>query len=67
MDRLTKRSIQIATFPRSGRIVPEFEINHIREILEGSYRLIYLIKEADKQIEVLAVIHAAREAPKLVE
>ena len=67
VDRLTRRSIQIASFPRSGRMVPEFELNQIREVLEGSYRIIYLIKEADKQIEVLAVTHAAREGSKLVE
>ncbi|MGH9967595.1 MAG: type II toxin-antitoxin system RelE/ParE family toxin [Pyrinomonadaceae bacterium] len=50
VDRLTKRSIQIATFPLSGRMVPEFELNEIREVIEGSYRIIYLIKEADKQV-----------------
>jgi plasmid stabilization system protein ParE len=31
IDRLTKRSIQIAAFPFSGRIVPEYELNEVRE------------------------------------
>ncbi len=31
VDRLTKRSQQIAEFPLSGRMVPEAETKHIRE------------------------------------
>ncbi len=57
--RLVNRSEQIAAFPRSGRMVPEYEIDEVREVTESSYRLIYLIKE--KQVEVLAIVHAARK------
>ena len=35
IDCLTRRSQQIAEFPLSGRIVPEFEQRDIREIIEG--------------------------------
>jgi len=58
VDRLTKRSQQIADFPLSGRRVPEYELNQIRELIEGSYRIVYHIKP--DQIDVLCVIHAAR-------
>jgi len=61
IDRLTKRTKQIAAFPFSGRMVREYELNEVREIIEGSYRIIYLIKEDEEQIEVLAVIHSSRE------
>lgn len=61
VDRLTKRSIQISAFPFSGRRVPEYELNEVREVIEGSYRIIYLIKKDEGQIEVLAVIHGSRE------
>ena len=61
VDRLTKRSIQISVFPFSGRVVREYELNEVREVIEGSYRIIYLIKEDEDQIEVLAVIHGSRE------
>ena len=44
VDRLTARSQQIAAFPLSGRSVPEFEVQHVREVIEGSYRIIYYIK-----------------------
>ena len=58
VERLTRRSEQIANFPFSGRLVPEFETEQIREVIEGSYRIIYYIKP--EQIEVIAVLHAAR-------
>ena len=59
VERLVDHSEQIAAFPRSGRMVPEYEIDDVRQIIEGSYRLIYLIKE--DQVEVLAVIHTSRK------
>ena len=59
IDRLTKRSIQIGAFPNSGRMVPEYERNEIREVIEGSYRIVYLVAPA--QVQVLAVIHGARD------
>ncbi len=62
VDRLTRRSEQIAAFPLSGRTVPEFEHGQIREVLEGAYRIIYYVKP--DQVDVLAVIHGAREIPK---
>ena len=58
VDRLHRRSQQIADFPLSGRKVPEYEMNQIREVMEGSYRIIYHIKP--NQIDVLAVLHGAR-------
>ncbi len=59
VDRITKRSEQIISFPLSGRTVPEFETEQIREVIEGSYRIIYYIKS--EQIEVLAVIQGSQQ------
>jgi len=42
-------------------MVPEYELNEVREVIEGSYRIIYLVKEDEGRIEVLAVIHGSRE------
>jgi addiction module RelE/StbE family toxin len=61
IDRLTKRSEQIATFPESGRMVPEYEAPDIREVIENPYRIIYRIKV--DQIDVLAVVHGAQLLP----
>ena len=62
VDKLTWRSEQIATFPLSGRMVPEYEADDIREIIEKPYRIIYRIKP--EQIDVLAVIHGAQLLPE---
>ena len=51
VDRLTQRTQQIRDFPLSGRMVPEYNAPQIREVLEGSYRIIYYIKP--DQIDVL--------------
>ena len=59
VDRLTRRSQQIADFPLSGRRVPEYDIDQIREVIEGPYRIIYHIKP--DQVDVLAVIHGAMD------
>lgn len=61
IDRLTRRSEQIGSFPLSGRMVPEYESENVREVIEGSYRIIYLIKL--DQIDIVAVVHSARVLP----
>ena len=47
-------------FPNSGRIVPEFNANEIRELIEGNYRIIYRIEDIEKNISILRIHHAAR-------
>ena len=61
VDFITRRSRQIADFPFSGRRVPEYDTDQIREVIEGSYRIIYCIKQ--DQIDVLAVIHGSMNLP----
>jgi toxin ParE1/3/4 len=61
VDRITRRSSQIADSPLSGRMVPEYQAPDIRELIEKPYRIIYRIKQ--DQIDVLAVIHGARLLP----
>ena len=61
VDRLTRRSRQIGDFPMSGRVVPEYGAQDLREVIEGPYRLIYRVKR--DQVDVVAVIHGARLLP----
>lgn len=44
---------RLKQFPESGRVVPEIKRNDMREIVQGSYRVIYKI--TDKTIHVLVV------------
>jgi plasmid stabilization system protein ParE len=64
VDRITWRTQQLASFPESGGKVLEHDDPAIREVLEGSYRIIYRIGK--NQVEVLAVIHGARQLPDSV-
>ncbi|MGD8210852.1 MAG: type II toxin-antitoxin system RelE/ParE family toxin [Desulfobacterales bacterium] len=65
VDRITQRSEQISTQPFSGRKVPEYETEDIRELIEQPYRIIYRFKQ--DQIDVLAVIHGAQLLPEEIE
>jgi plasmid stabilization system protein ParE len=40
VDLITKRSEQIGNFPNSGRMLPEINLEQIREIIEANYRVI---------------------------
>jgi len=57
VDRITRKSQQVADFPLSGRRVPEYDIDQIREVFLDSFRIIYHIKS--DQIDIIAVIHGA--------
>jgi plasmid stabilization system protein ParE len=57
VDRITKRSKQIGMFSLSGRQAPEYDVDQIREVFFGPYRIIYHIT-AD-QIDVITVVHGA--------
>jgi len=48
-------------------MVPEYELNEVRELIEGPYRVIYLVKDEKDEIEVLAVIRSARERLKSLD
>jgi plasmid stabilization system protein ParE len=63
IERIWHRGGQLAQFPDSGREVPEYRQPDIREIIQGSYRVIY--RRRSDVIEVLAVIHGARRLPPL--
>ena len=61
VSKLRKRAAKIPEFPRTGRVVPEFEDENIREIIEGNYRIVYQVK--DSQIFVLTIFEAHRQLP----
>lgn len=45
----------LAGFPLSGRVVPEFGREDIREVFHGDYRIIYRVRR--KQVEIVSVRH----------
>ena len=54
-------------FPLLGRAVPKFKIESVREIIRRPYRIVYRVRENQKQIEILRVWHAARGTPRIFE
>lgn len=50
---------RLIEFPMMGRVVPEAESEHIREILYRRYRIIYRI--VGERVDVIAVIHGGRD------
>jgi len=42
-----------------GRIVPEFEIDNLREIIEGRYRIVYRIVDSER-IDIITIHHSSR-------
>ena len=59
VDLITKRSEQIGNFPNSGRMLPEINLEQIREIIEANYRIIYYV--GVDRIDVLAVVHGQQK------
>ena len=59
IEKLISRVDQLESNPHSGRVVPEFNIEIIRELIEGNYRIIYKIN-ADF-VGIVRVHHSARQ------
>jgi plasmid stabilization system protein ParE len=62
IDRITRRTEQLKSFPESGGKVLEYDDPSIRELLEGPYRIIYRVRP--DRADILAVIHSARLLPE---
>lgn len=41
--------------PRSGRKVPELDLDRMREVIHGAYRVIYSIDDRSSQVRILTV------------
>ena len=61
MDRIYAVDGRLERFPRSGRIVPEFGRDDVREVIVGNYRVVYRL--VDDAVEIMTIVHAARRFP----
>jgi toxin ParE1/3/4 len=61
IESLVKAAKKLETMPRCGRIVPELEAYGLREVIYQNYRIVYRIIEGNEDVEILAVLHGARE------
>ena len=61
MKSLIKATKRLEDMPYSGRIVPEFENENFREVIYRNYRIVYRLVGKNKDVEILAVVHGARD------
>ena len=61
IKRLVERVVQLETVPNSGRRVPEYPDNDLRELLSRPYRIIY--RQRDDHLQVVTVIHYRQQLP----
>ena len=59
INRIYDRAQILSRQPLSGRIVPEFDDQKIRELIIGNYRLVYLIIN-EEYVEILRIYNSAR-------
>jgi plasmid stabilization system protein ParE len=64
-NALIDEALSIGPFPEIGRIVPELDDCQVREIIHGSYRIIYEIVSDPTAIYILRFWHAARGTPEV--
>jgi len=55
VKRIVDSTRKLGSFPRAGKVVPEFADTAVREIFAYSYRIIYRIYE--DRIVIAAVVH----------
>jgi len=59
VQKIYQRAQTITISPLIGRIVPEFNKTHIRELISGKYRIVYKII-TDEVVHILRIYHSSR-------
>ena len=58
INQLIRRAESLSKNPHKGRIVPEFLIPELRELILKNYRIVYLLRE--DSIEIITVFESHR-------
>ena len=58
VERLVAAVERLEVHPLSGRVVPEVGDDTLREVIHGSYRIVYRVRS--DLVEIVAVFHGAR-------
>lgn len=61
--KLKHRTKILKVQPLLGKIVPEFNKDTFRELIEGNYRIIYKVVN-DSQVDILTIHHSSRDLRK---
>ena len=58
VEKMIDRVSQLENFPKSGRIVPEFNNDLVRELIMDNYMIVYTIRE--QFISIARIHHSSR-------
>ena len=61
VDRITRKAERLSADKLPGWMVPEYQDPSVREVLMKPYRIIFQVMK--DRIDVLAVIHGAKQLP----
>jgi len=64
-NELIDCALTLATFPERGRVVPEIGDPSVRELIHGSYRIIYEVFPVLEVVYALRFWHGARGEPEV--
>jgi len=62
--RVDRAALSLRELPDRGRRVPEFDDPAVRELIVGSYRMIYRVSPS--RVLLLAFVHKARDLGSLI-
>ena len=62
VDRLTRRSEELASRPLADRSVPEYKHEGLREVLERPFRIIFLL--GSDRVDIITIKHYRQRLPK---
>jgi plasmid stabilization system protein ParE len=62
-ERIIEAAESLQTLPLRGRTVPEANSDSIRELLFGSFRIIYRVEPT--RVLLMTVVHAARDLARM--
>lgn len=57
--KIRNRTNVLKSHPSIGKVVLEVELENVRELVEGNYRIIYKVI-SENQIDILTIHHSAR-------
>ena len=64
VERLVAAVDLLESHPEIGRVVPEYGRKDLREIVRGSYRIVYLVREDG--LFVVRIVHGAQDFRRVV-
>jgi toxin ParE1/3/4 len=64
-ERIYEAAGKLELGPRAGWKVPEFDVDHFREVLMRPYRIIYEIR--GQGCYIVSIIHGSRDLPRHIQ